>query len=246
MTTSNQPGWYDDPENANAQRYWDGQNWTPQRQWKPTPSQQPQPAPNLPPPSGPMLPPPPGYGSAEAGQGVGMPTELPPPAWPPPSHHPQGAGAQMASDARAAATGFAAKLSVTAWLLFGGFILAVIATFFPLVTVSAPLMGSVEVSDRGDTLGPVFVLVAVAAGFAYPTLTQSQLTLWRLVGMSVVVGLLGVLMIHWFIDASASDGDVSSSPGFGLLMYGVAVIAMAIGTVRLWLLHRSQTQNRSD
>jgi uncharacterized membrane protein YeaQ/YmgE (transglycosylase-associated protein family) len=30
-----QPGWYDDAEDANAQRYWDGQQWTPQRQRKP-------------------------------------------------------------------------------------------------------------------------------------------------------------------------------------------------------------------
>jgi hypothetical protein len=29
-----QPGWYDDPNDANAQRYWDGQDWTPQRQRK--------------------------------------------------------------------------------------------------------------------------------------------------------------------------------------------------------------------
>lgn len=33
MTTP-QPGWYDDPENPNGQRYWDGQNWTPHRQRK--------------------------------------------------------------------------------------------------------------------------------------------------------------------------------------------------------------------
>ena len=36
MTTPNQPGWYDDPHDANAQRYWDGQGWTPHRQQKPT------------------------------------------------------------------------------------------------------------------------------------------------------------------------------------------------------------------
>ncbi|WP_156748118.1 DUF2510 domain-containing protein, partial [Mycobacterium sp. E3198] len=29
MTTPNQPGWYDDPQDSNAQRYWDGQDWTP-------------------------------------------------------------------------------------------------------------------------------------------------------------------------------------------------------------------------
>ena len=48
MTTSTQPGWYDDPEDANGQRYWDGQAWTPHRQRKP--ASQPAPAPSLPPP----------------------------------------------------------------------------------------------------------------------------------------------------------------------------------------------------
>jgi hypothetical protein len=35
MTTTSQPGWYDDPQDANSQRYWDGQDWTPRRQRKP-------------------------------------------------------------------------------------------------------------------------------------------------------------------------------------------------------------------
>ena len=34
MTTPNQPGWYDDPQDPNAQRYSDGQDWTPHRQRK--------------------------------------------------------------------------------------------------------------------------------------------------------------------------------------------------------------------
>ena len=34
MTTSIQPGWYDNPEDSNEQRYWDGQAWTPHRQRK--------------------------------------------------------------------------------------------------------------------------------------------------------------------------------------------------------------------
>jgi hypothetical protein len=34
MTTSNAAGWYDDPDDSTAERYWDGQNWTPQRQRK--------------------------------------------------------------------------------------------------------------------------------------------------------------------------------------------------------------------
>ncbi|MES3664270.1 DUF2510 domain-containing protein [Mycobacterium intracellulare] len=34
MTTPAQPGWYDDPEDSDAQRYWDGRDWTPHRQRK--------------------------------------------------------------------------------------------------------------------------------------------------------------------------------------------------------------------
>jgi hypothetical protein len=32
--TPQQPGWYDDPHDPTAQRYWDGRDWTPQRQRK--------------------------------------------------------------------------------------------------------------------------------------------------------------------------------------------------------------------
>lgn len=60
MTTSTQPGWYDDPEDPNAQRYWDGNYWTPHRQRKPAsaPPPTPPPPPNLPPPPAAYQPPP--------------------------------------------------------------------------------------------------------------------------------------------------------------------------------------------
>jgi Protein of unknown function (DUF2510) len=73
MTTPRQPGWYDDPHDSNAQRYWDGQDWTPHRQRKPLSRQTPPPvtpAPPLPSPSNLPPPPPP-------------PPDLPPP--PPPN-----------------------------------------------------------------------------------------------------------------------------------------------------------------
>jgi hypothetical protein len=46
MPTSTQPGWYDDPEDSNSQRYWDGQDWTPHRH--PKPISQPPPPTGLP------------------------------------------------------------------------------------------------------------------------------------------------------------------------------------------------------
>jgi hypothetical protein len=74
MTSSNGAGWYDDPNDSSAQRYWDGQEWTPHRQRKqssgsvqppvapyvaPASYQQPQVAPTnyLPPPTGNYPPP---------------------------------------------------------------------------------------------------------------------------------------------------------------------------------------------
>jgi Domain of unknown function (DUF4333)/Protein of unknown function (DUF2510) len=57
MTTSAQQGWYDDPEDPNGQRYWDGQTWTPHRQKKPV-SQASPPRPPQPAPSAPAYPPP--------------------------------------------------------------------------------------------------------------------------------------------------------------------------------------------
>jgi hypothetical protein len=61
MTASTQPGWYDDPEDPNAQRYWDGNDWTPHRQRKPasaSPPAPPPPPPSLPPPPAAYQPPP--------------------------------------------------------------------------------------------------------------------------------------------------------------------------------------------
>jgi hypothetical protein len=60
MTTSMQPGWYDDPEDSNGQRYWDGQAWTPHRQGKPVSQPSPPPPPQQAPPPSAFPPPPPG------------------------------------------------------------------------------------------------------------------------------------------------------------------------------------------
>jgi len=58
MTTLDQPaGWYDDPQDPNAQRYWDGQGWTPHRQRKPMWGSTSAPAISTPPRPAPMPPP---------------------------------------------------------------------------------------------------------------------------------------------------------------------------------------------
>jgi Protein of unknown function (DUF2510) len=84
MTMPHSPGWYDDPDDSGALRYFNGQDWTPQRKRKPsTPSRPPQPDPYTPvPPAGPADPYAPGY-SYPAGPADPYASGYPYPAGPP-------------------------------------------------------------------------------------------------------------------------------------------------------------------
>jgi uncharacterized membrane protein len=95
MTTPLQPGWYDDPHDPNAQRYWDGQDWTPHRQRRPAHTPTPPPAGYESSPSGyGAPPPPPSYGTPPPAPDYGTPApgayEPPPSSYgappPPPSY----------------------------------------------------------------------------------------------------------------------------------------------------------------
>ena len=281
MTTPDQPGWYDDPQDRSAQRYWDGNDWTPHRQRKPvTPSPRASvastsPPPNLPPPSAaaptqqaylpppppppPNLPPPPSAGAPT--QQAYLPPSPPPPNLPPPpagaptqyaypppeapGPPPQGPGGQIASDGFATVKGIVGNFSITAWILVAGLVITLLATFFPYASISVNALGSSVVLQEVSASGParfvVLVLVVAAAASAWPALSGSAVVRWRLIALSVIVGILAVLMVVWFTDVSGGDkegaGFVSITPGFGLLLYGAGVIVMAAAAIRLWMAH---------
>jgi hypothetical protein len=121
VTTPDRPGWYDDPQDPNAQRYWNGQDWTPHRQRKPisraTPPLPPPPSHQLPPPSAQPLPPPSAQPLSPPPQ-AGYPPPPPDPYQsgagypPPPSAGPQRSRAPIA---------IAALIAVIAAVLAGGF-----------------------------------------------------------------------------------------------------------------------------
>lgn len=228
MTTPSPPGWYDDPQDSHAQRYWDGQAWTPHRQRKPdppdvrppvVPQQQP-----TPPPESRNVPPPPGFSPS---------------------------GPRQGSDGPATIKDFAARTSVTGWVVLVGLVVTVIATFLPFATESIKLfgetLGSREVPADGAAKLVVVVLVALAGWLAFPALSGSQVVVGRLIALSVVVGVLAALTLVWFNKVSAEnnqgEGVVELNPGFGLIVYGVAVLVTAAGVVRLWV-ERSKTRRR--
>ncbi|WP_082964149.1 DUF2510 domain-containing protein [Mycobacterium sp. E796] len=299
MTTPNQPGWYDDPQDPNAQRFWDGRTWTPQRQRKPdaraprppvnrpqqpppsaaptqvTPVQPPPPRPNLPPsaaqtraaplpplpprppaPTGPPRPPqppnrpaPPGYSPPGARPGPDTPAQPGSQRWAPPGPPNPGAGAHEVPESLAAVKAVAARMSVPAWIVFGGLLVTVVSIFLPFATVSLKLFGRTLSSHGAAADGTakfvVILLAVVAALLALPALSGSRMPASRLIGLSVVVGLLGALTFVWFHTVSTKnnegEGFVTVTPAFGLMVYAAAVIVTAVGVVLLWM-DRSKTR----
>lgn len=196
MTTPHQPGWYEDPRDPDAQRYWDGRGWTPHRR-----------------------------------------------QWSPPGPESPGVAGQMAHDRPTADEGFAARMSVAAWIVVAGLVVTAMSTFLPFATESVRLfgetLGSREIPANGTAKFVVIALVAVAAALAFPVLPGSQMVVGRLIGLSVVVGLLAGLTIVWFNTVAAENdkglGVVQIKPAVGVMVYGAAVIVTAVGVVRLWI-----------
>jgi hypothetical protein len=119
----------------------------------------------------PKHPSPPGYSIPGAGQAPGIPAPPPP------------GGAQVASPGFTAAKGLAAKLPVTAWLVYGGLVLAVLATFLPFATLTYFTVVQ-DVSVPAAPRSGMFVLAAAAAWLAWPTLSGSPTAINRLVALT--------------------------------------------------------------
>jgi hypothetical protein len=158
----------------------------------------------------------------------------------------------MVPDGLATAKGFAPKFSLAAWLVFGGLVVGVIATFLPFATVSINVFGMTfrahEVSASGTARFVIFLLVVVAVGLAWPTLSGSAMAIGRLIGLSVVVVLLVVVAVVAYLDVSEHNGKgegiVKVSPAFGLLLYWAAVAVIAVGVIWLWI-DRSKRQRQA-
>jgi hypothetical protein len=245
------PGWYDDPHDRNALRYWDGQQWTPQQQRKAA-ATPPPPVPNYGAPPAPPSPgvPPPGYGTPTppAPPGYGQPPQLPAPA----GYGVQlsSAGSQLASPGR----NFAANLSVPGWLIYGGCLAAFIGVFMPWVTVSANVIiqVSVNVSPSQQPAVMIFLLavIAITAGLAWAVLSAAPVVpAGRLAGLAASAGalILGVLLgIYWYFSGASeisnqlggSGTDLSSlvsvSLNFGFILYTAGVAVVIAGVALLW------------
>ena len=186
------------------------------------------------------------------GQAFGAPLGPPPQAQPAPSPDTQTVVVQMPAVSLATVKDTVAKLSVTAWLLFGGFVIAAIGIFFPWQTVSFNAAGLGELGSNNSALAggarfAVLLVIAAAVWLAWPARSGSKMSVRRLTGLTVVVCLLVGVFVLGFYGVSANNrmnagSGENFSAGFGLLVYTAAIIAVVVGTVRVWM-HRSGTED---
>jgi len=200
----------------------------------------------------PTLPPPPVDDITETRrQTTGAPAGPPRHARPTPSPDTQMGVVQVPAVNLAKLKDTVAKLSVTAWLLFGGFVIAAIGIFFPWQTVSFNAAGLGELGSDNSALAggarfAVLLVIAAAAWLAWPARSGSKMSVKRLTGLTMVVCLLVGVFVLGFYGVSdnnrmnAGSGEHFSA-GFGLLVYTAAVVAVVVGTVRVWM-HRSRTE----
>jgi hypothetical protein len=214
-------------------------------------------------------PPPPTASSAPPGyrptaQPTGTPvTPVGPQSWSAPPAAPQypapagypAPGGQTFGNAQTAFTAGVAKAPLAAWLLVGGFVVALISLFLPAVTASfggQTASGSLW-SEGGVAFVIFFVLVAGAVlsvtAFVRPQGQRRTLTV-----LTVLIGLLAIQLIYnWFTyDSQMAEvkrdnpdiSDVNFSPGFGLFLYTAAIVFLAVRIVMLWR-GRSKAQSQT-
>jgi hypothetical protein len=145
------PGWYDDPQDANAQRFWDGQEWTPHRQRKPVARQVQVPVKATPPP----LPPPP-------------PSNLPPPpptqAQPPAAPRVESGGSKVGFVIAGVALLLVIAALVTGRVLLGTFLpgLLLVAAIAIIIAVTVAVRSGQSVARKATFISATVLVVALA------------------------------------------------------------------------------------
>jgi hypothetical protein len=196
---------------------------------------------------------PPGYHPAEQPAAPPGPQSWPAPA---PGGYPQypAPGGQGFGNAQAAFTANISKIPTAGWLLFGGFVAAILSLFLQFLTVSVGgFSASPSVWQTGEGFNWFLLLLLVGgAGLSVRTSNLPHTHRPTLITLSVLIGLLTIWWIYQLVTASSqikqvtSQGDLSGmdvhwSPAIGFVLFTAAVGWLAVLIVRHWIaLSKSQ------
>jgi hypothetical protein len=162
-------------------------------------------------------------------------------------------GGQTFGNAQTASWAGIAKAPLAAWLLFGGFVVALISLFLPWVTARFNgRTGSASFWSEGGFAFFVFFLLAAGAVLSVTTFVRPQSQRGTLTGLTVVVSLLAIHLIYFWCtyDSQMAEvkrddpglSDVNFSPGFGLFVYTAAIAFLAVRIVMHWRAPKAQPQ----
>jgi hypothetical protein len=229
-------GWYPDPADSHVTRYWDGERYTRELRWDgsawvdPTAVAPPPPVVATPTPTPTPTPEPtPAVAAAPAVAPTPVPAFAPAPAG-------------STSGASITAGGGRPTPGITFWIFIVGSVGVALSALLPWVSVSG---FGVSISSEPRSGGPVLlILLAVGVGaIAWPTLASPTLSKARKIGLLPIVGFLALAVVtNWSDLADLKDKydgvrgfGVTVDAGVGFYLYTIAVIALVVAVVRVWL-----------
>jgi hypothetical protein len=183
----------------------------------------------------------------------GAPTAVPPNSFqtsPPPM--------QVASMSTVGGVGVSAnrvtipKFRATGWFLLAGALGVIIAGFLPWAQVTVAGVVVQSASPQGG--GPIvlIVLAAIAVAFGYPVVNTRSIAIWRRIGVTVAVIVLSIFVISNWSELNTLRNQYGGASqlanvdgGSGLYLYTVAVVAIWICAIRIWLAKRDHSGNPS-
>jgi len=133
------------------------------------------------------------------------------------------------------------RMSVTAWLITAGAVVAAVSSFFPWAqgTLSD---GVGDSYTQTVTMGGVgrFLVVAIAVAtvvLSLPLLAGTPFSRSRKIGLTVLVGVFTLLVGLWAASAVSSgkaQGLTNATAGFGTVLCILAVVAIWTGVILAW------------
>jgi hypothetical protein len=144
------------------------------------------------------------------------------------------------------------KFRATGWFLIAGALGVIIAGFLPWAQVTVAGVVVQSASPQGG--GPIvlIVLAAIAVAFGYPVVNTRSIAIWRRIGVTVAVVVLSIFVISNWSELTTLRNQYGGSSqlasvdgGSGLYLYTVAVVAIWISAIRIWLAKRDHSVSSS-
>ena len=219
MAVALSEGWYPDPNDQSRMKFWTGNTWEGERHWNGA-----------------------AWVDTKVTDETGKPLDTDRPSVPPLT---QTTATPNLASLQGQLSSFRMRMTATAWFLFAGSAVVAISSFFAWETGTlSDGLGDSYTESVGLSGAGRFVVIAMGVAIValgWPVLSSMALSFKRRIGLTVVVGLLTLLAIILTAHASSAgstSGLSKPGPGFGTLLCWMALVAVWVGVIRVWIKRR--------